>query len=84
MEWQVIDIVKTPQPDVFSVITQSGKIKTITTIESAWLIQKGDIISPTLNATYYINNNRSHTIKILSCICFSPEAWGASKRGGIR
>lgn len=80
MEWQVVDISKTENQDIFSVVTQSGKIKTITQIKSAFLINKGDIFTPTLNAIYYINNNKNRTIEILSSLCFSTEAWAVLKQ----
>lgn len=79
MEWQVVDVVKTEKQDIFSVITQCGKIKTITKIKSTFSINKGDLLTPTLNATYYINNNKNRTIEILSSVCFSTEAWAALK-----
>ncbi|MER1977465.1 histidine kinase [Pseudocitrobacter faecalis] len=79
MEWLVVDILKTEKNDIFSVITQCGKIKTITKIKSAFSINKGDVLTPTLNATYYINNNKDRTIVILSSVCFSSEAWAALK-----
>ncbi|WP_407731382.1 histidine kinase [Pseudocitrobacter faecalis] len=79
MEWLVVDILKTEKTDIFSVITQCGKIKTITKIKSAFSINKGDVLTPTLNATYYINNNKDRTIVILSSVCFSSEAWAALK-----
>lgn len=79
MEWQVVDIAKTEKQDIFSVITQCGKIKTITKIKSAFSLNKGDVLTPTLNATYYINNNKNRTIEILSCACYSTEAWAALK-----
>ncbi|KAA1051128.1 hypothetical protein [Pseudocitrobacter sp. 73] len=79
MEWKVIDTSKTEKQDIFSVVTQCGKIKTITQIKSAFSINKGDILTPTLDATYYINNNKNRTIEILSSVCFSSEAWSALK-----
>lgn len=79
MEWLVVDILKTEKTDIFSVITQCGKIKTITKIKSAFSVNKGDVLTPTLNATYYINNNKDRTIVILSSVCFSSEAWAALK-----
>ena len=79
MEWLVVDILKTEKTDIFSVITKCGKIKTITKIKSAFSINKGDVLTPTLNATYYINNNKDRTIVILSSVCFSSEAWAALK-----
>ncbi|MFY2736779.1 histidine kinase [Pseudocitrobacter faecalis] len=79
MEWLVVDILNTEKTDIFSVITQCGKIKTITKIKSAFSINKGDVLTPTLNATYYINNNKDRTIVILSSVCFSSEAWAALK-----
>lgn len=79
MEWLVVDILKTEKTDIFSVITQCGKIKTITKIKSAFSINRGDVLTPTLNATYYINNNKDRTIVILSSVCFSSEAWAALK-----
>lgn len=79
MEWLVVDISKTEKTDIFSVITQCGKIKTITKIKSAFSINRGDVLTPTLNATYYINNNKDRTIVILSSVCFSSEAWAALK-----
>ncbi|MEB4674944.1 signal transduction protein PmrD [Enterobacteriaceae bacterium G50] len=79
MEWQVVDIAKTDKQDIFSVITQCGKIKTITKIKSAFSLNKGDVLTPTLNATYYINNNKNRAIEILSSTCYSTEAWAALK-----
>jgi Polymyxin resistance protein PmrD. len=79
MEWVVIDIAKTDKPERFSIITQNGKIKTITQIKTAAAIKKGDIIIPTINAFYYISDNKSSIVQILSSQCFTAELWAQIK-----
>lgn len=77
MLWSVEKSVRLRDEDRYALILISLPLKMIAEVLTSKQIFSSDIIYPTENALYLINNNENHTLKVIYAMKYSANKWGA-------